>query len=419
MLFQFPPLIQAGIEAGKFAPVFSNGTPLGIARDVATGRFIGPAVGVINNGASLSPLTVPVNLAMGGFQIYQMNQGFQSLQASISVLQTTTAIIGVGVAATTILSAVNLYQTLKLRKAVEQLDIKVDQGFLDIRQALDAQGEEIITAVERAIYDINFEQHRVVLVRAYGLFTQAINRLASAVKIQDLVRRNAEIDAVRGMLYQAHADYANHQLMEEVSAPAKLRRFECAWIIEQTIIATYQLQEEFVVSGHRTEALQSEIKHNLVNVIDASESIEDLEFIFPEIVRINNHDLLLLENWKNSLNWLETLPESELKQLQSADFSAQMEQTKNTSIISFKKPVEQLFYDDFLSKSHPYALDTYLRILINKSIKREIQDYIIQQAEAMKYYSLNVKNLSLSSEVSLANMFWYFRSREVEEKTTD
>ena len=43
-----------------------------------------------------------------------------------------------------------------------------------------------MAVVEQAVKDINFEQHRVILIRAYGLFTKALNRLASAIKIQDL-----------------------------------------------------------------------------------------------------------------------------------------------------------------------------------------------------------------------------------------
>jgi len=412
VLFQFPPIIQAGIEAGKYVQVFSNGIPLGLAREAATGHWVGSAVGIVSNGASLNPMAVPLNLAMNGFQIHQMNRGFQSLQASIGVLQTTTAIIGVGVAATAALSAVNLYQTLKLRKAVERLEMKVDQGFLDVKQALADQGQEIIVVVGQAVQDVNFEQHRVTLIRAYGLFTKALNRLSSAVQIKDLSRRNAEIDGARGMLYAAHADYTNPQLLAEVSAPAKLRRFECAWIIEQAIIATYQLQEEFSVSGHRIEALQEEMKGNLLDVIETSASIEDLEFIFPEIIRINNHDLLLLQNWKYNLNWMDSLPESDLKQLQSSDYLGKTVNAKEDCIVSFEKLPEQLFYEDFLKKSHPYALETYLRILIDTNLKEDAKNYISEQAKIMNYHALNVKNLSLASEISLANMFWYFQFRD-------
>lgn len=414
MLFQFPSAIQAGIEAGKYAQVFSNGIPIGLAREVATGHFVGHAVGLVSNGASLNPLTVPLNLAMNGVQLYRMNQGFQSLQASISVLQTTTAVIGIGVAATAALSAVNLYHTLKLRKAVENLEIKVDQGFLDIKQALADQGQDIITTIEQGLQDINFEQHRLVLIRAYGLFTKALNRLSSAVKIQDLVRRNAEIDAARGMLYQAHADYTNPQLLEDISPPAKLRRFECAWIIEQAIIATYQLQSEFEVAGHRINTLQTEIRNNLIDVISASKNVEDLEFIFPEIVRIHDHDLLMLKTWENQLNWMNDLPQSELKQLQSLDFQEKAIKTEDDSLILLKKPPEYSLYKKLLEKSHPYALDTYLQILVDTNLRTELQDYINEQSQRMGYRSLNSSNLFLASDISIANMFWYFYSRDEE-----
>jgi len=43
MMFQFPPLIQAGIQAGKYAQVWSNGIPLSIARDRVTGQFVSHA----------------------------------------------------------------------------------------------------------------------------------------------------------------------------------------------------------------------------------------------------------------------------------------------------------------------------------------------------------------------------------------
>lgn len=86
MLFQFPPAIQAGIEAGKYVQAFSNGIPIAQARDALTGHFVGPAVGIVSNGFSLNPMTVPLDLAMNGFQIHQMNRGFQSLQTSIGVL---------------------------------------------------------------------------------------------------------------------------------------------------------------------------------------------------------------------------------------------------------------------------------------------------------------------------------------------
>jgi len=88
---------------------------------------------------------------MGLVQMYQVHRGFQKtyqeinqLQASLGVLQSTTAVIGVGVAVTGVLAAVNLYQTLKLREDIKQLKLTVTGGFIDLKSALKNQGDSII-----------------------------------------------------------------------------------------------------------------------------------------------------------------------------------------------------------------------------------------------------------------------------------
>ena len=161
-----------------------------------------------------APLQMATTVVTGGAQMYQTNQGFQrtyreieavkqALLSSVATLQATTAVIGVGTAAGVVLSGVNLWQTLKLREDVKQLRLEVREGFLDLKQALKDQSAEIIEHIDEVAHDIKFEQHRLVLIRAYGLFTQALQRFQLAMKIQDTQRRNAEIDAARGMLYQA------------------------------------------------------------------------------------------------------------------------------------------------------------------------------------------------------------------------
>jgi hypothetical protein len=80
MLFQFPPAIQAGIDAKNYLQVFTSaGVPLSIARDATTGQFVGHAVGVLSNGAALNPLAAIPQLAMGAGQMYQMHRGFQAV----------------------------------------------------------------------------------------------------------------------------------------------------------------------------------------------------------------------------------------------------------------------------------------------------------------------------------------------------
>jgi hypothetical protein len=424
MLFKFPPLIQAAIDTGKYVPVFtSTGVPLSIARDATTGQFVGHAVGVLSNsGAALNPLAAIPQMAMSAGQMYQMHRGFQAVQASLGVLQATTAVIGVGVAAGVALSAVNLYQTLKLKKAVERLEVKVDNGFLDLKQALREQGAEVRELIEQVAQDIKFEQHRLVLVRAYGLFTQALQRLRSAMNLQDVNRRNAEIDAARGMLFEALADYTNPQLLEETCSAGQLRRLECAWVIEQSIIATYQVQNEVVVVTDRLSHLQNKIRQDSLTVIDRCETEDELDFLFPELTRIHDHDLAVLESWQNHVDWMRSLPPSELKLLQSADFDNSeitANSDTNTDTTAFAAPPEQLLYENLKQKSHFYSLGTQLVFLMQPTVRREYEAYISQQAAIAGYKTLVPTNLQKASNLAVANLYWYFKVRDESENEAE
>ncbi len=428
MLFQFPSFIEVGIAAGKYVPVLSSaGIPLGIARDAATGQFVSHAVGVLGNGGVLlNPLTVPLQLATGGAQMYQMHRGFQSvhaglqtLQASVGVLQATTAVIGIGVAAGVALSAVNLYQTLKLRKAVERLELTVENGFLDLKKALKDQGSEIITIIQEVAQDIKFEQHRVILVKAYGLFIKAIDRLRSAIRLQDVNRRNAEIDAARGMLFESLADYTNPQLLEEISAPGQLRRQECAWAIEQTIISTYQIQNELSVVSDRLSCLQNKIRTDAVRVIESCATEDELDFLFPEMTRIRHHDLVILESWQNQSDWMRTLSSEELKLLQSMDTSstdANVPSNSKDCLTTLAEPPELLLYQELQQKSHPQSLLKQLLFMMNSNLRQDDELYISQQAALLGHQSLDPSNLQQASDLTVANLYWYFKFKDDSEE---
>jgi hypothetical protein len=334
-------------------------------------------------------------------------------------LQATTAVIGVGVAAGVALSAVNLYQTLKLKKAVERLEFRVDNGFIDLKQALREQGAEVRQLIEQIAQDIKFEQHRLVLVRAYGLFTQALQRLRSAMNLQDVNRRNAEIDAARGMLFQALADYTNPQLLEESCSAGQLRRLECAWVIEQSIIATYQVQKEVVAVSDRLSHLQDKIRQDSLNVINSCKTEDELDFLFPELTRIHDHDLAVLESWQNHVDWMRSLPPSELKLLQSADFSNSegiVNSDTNANTIADSAPPEQLLYENLKQKSHFYSLGTQLVFLMQPTVRRGREAYISQQSAIAGYKTLVPANLQKASDLAVANLYWYFKVRDESEE---
>jgi hypothetical protein len=432
MLFEFAPVIQAGIAAGKYLPVLSKGVPIGLVRDAKTGQFVAHAIGATVQNSPLSAVFSPMQLIMQGASMVQIHMGFQKtyreikvvqdglqlLQNSLGVLQATTALIGVGTVASVALGAVNLHQTLKLRKEVEQMRWEVKNGFIDLKQALKDQGAEIRQIIEQVAQDIKFEQHRIVLIRAYGLFIQALNRFRSAMQLQDASRRNAEIDGSREMLFTALADYTNPHLLEETCAPGQLRRLECAWAIEQAIVATYQAQNEMSAVSDRLYSLQNNISDNAYRIIESCGSHDELDFLFPEMNRIRNHDLAVVETWQNQVDWMRSLPPSELQLLNSSDFSTSESNDSPDSkqaTTALTVPPEQLAYENISEKSHFYSLRDQLIFMFKPTLRQEHEAYVNQQAGVAGYKTLVPKNLQQASDLTVANLYYYFKIRDESE----
>ena len=366
-----------------------------------------------------------------GFQetYRRMDEGFQktykefeviqaalrSLQASVGVLQATTAVIGVGVAAGVALSAVNLHQTLKLREDVKQLRVEVKDGFINLKKALKNQGAEIIQRIDEVAQDIKFEQHRVVLVRAYGKFLEATKLMKTAMSCEDMSIRNATLANAQLMLAEALADYNNPHLLSETCAAGQLRRLECAWAIEQTIALSYQLQNQSAAVSDRLSHLQDKIRQDSLTVIERCETEDELDFLFPELTRIHDHDLAVLESWQNNVDWMRSLPPSELKLLQSADFSNSeiaVQPDSNATTISLEVPLEQLLYENLKQKSHPASLRDQLVLMMKPSLRQEFASYISQQSAIAGYKTLVPANLQKASNLAVANLYWYFKVRD-------
>lgn len=420
MLFQFSPEIQAGIEAGKYAiPTTKAGIPFAMARNVETGQFVAHAVGAVTpEGYALNPVALAPQLAMGG-QFLQGGTGVQalnSLSSSVSVLQATTAVIGVGTALTAALTAVNLWQTLKLRQDVKMLRREVNEGFLDLKQLLSAQGTEIIQHIERVAQDVEFGHHRTILSRAYGLFEKALLRLKSAIVLQDPTLRNDEITASRNMLFQALSDYDNKDLLENVCSAAYLRRRECVWAIEQSIAMTYQMQAEYGVVGDRLSQLNLTMRHDALQVIDnRCETVEELDFLFPEITRICNQDLAIIESWQAQVEWCQALPKQELQLFletsNQQEKSGELVQPQAIELLPEKQP-EYMLYEEMQEKSHPRAIQVSLVMRLSPESRQDCEMYVSEQAQLVGLKALNLENLQRVSTLALANLTCYFEARE-------
>ena len=416
MIFQFPPAIQAGIDAHKYLQVVSNGVPLSIARDSTTGQFVGHAIGTISNGIPLNPLTSAAQLVMGAGQVYQNQRGlemFKALSASVAALQTTTAVIGVGVAVTAALSAVNLWQTLKLGQDIEQLRYEVNEGFIDIKHILSNQGIEIIQHIDRVAEDVEFRNHRTILARAYGVFVQAVSRLQLAIGLQDLSLQMSEITAVRNMLFQALSDYENDQLLTNLCSAGKIRRRECVWAIEQAIIITLELQGEYQAVIERLSALDTKIRKDAYNAIIACDSQVELDFLFPEVTRIHDHDLAMINTWKSHIEFYKVCSPTDLNcltKLSSSNTGALLPRSieYDADLASDMLP-EQSLYEDFKQKSHYDALRKQLEFLVQPERRRDYEIYISDQAAIVGLKALNASNLPNASHLTIANLLSYFK----------
>ncbi|PSB36140.1 hypothetical protein C7B69_04960 [filamentous cyanobacterium Phorm 46] len=421
MFFVFPPHIQAGIISGTYEVVKNSaGLLLGIARDRATGRFVGSAIGMV-----AEPLFAIPDFVLGVAQMVQTDRGFQetyrrldviqyglnSLSANVGILSASTAVIGVGVVAIAALSAVNLHQTLKMRKDIKELKLTVTHGFISIEVLLKDQKAEVIAEIKLLAESINFEQHRLILSRAYHGFNQAKTLIQNALFMKDINTRNATLTSAQHILANALADYNNPELFKATCAVGYLRRVECAWAIEQTISLTYQLLNEPASVSNSLSHLQERIRQDILTVIERCTK-DEIDFIFPEITRIYNQDLAVLNSWQNQVDWMLTLSADERKQLASLNMETIPVSEAHEEVAIVAEPAEMALYQTLQQKSHFKSLVDQLRFLIKPSLRQQHESYISHKANTSGYKALAPSSWQEINDLTVANLYWYFQGME-------
>ena len=129
---------------------------------------------------------------------------------------------------------------------------------------------------------------------------------------------------------------------------------ECAWAIEQTVILTYQLQNELGAVSDRLINLQDRIRQECLQIIEMCDSHDELDFLFPEIACICDRDLLVLNTWQHQAEYINALQPSELEVLAfPSDNSIQSDR----ELVTVEKPVELTNYEELEEKSH-YLFDS-------------------------------------------------------------
>jgi hypothetical protein len=411
MHYIFSAATQALLNSDQLIQVISKtGQLLPLARDPITGRFVEMAIGI--GSSSFNPLAIPVQIAMGGLQMYQTHRGFTAvlsgitqIQQTLGVLQATTAIIGVGTVANIAISAASLHQILKLREDVREMRVEIKDGFIDLKKAFKDQGSEILNHIDEVAKDIKFEQHRVVLIRAYGQFLQATQLMQAALACDNIEIRDKDLANARQMLFVALGDYRNPQLLSEMSALGKLRRMECAWAIEQTIIMTYQIQKQSGAVNQRLQSLQANMRQDIVDVSNAVRSQEEIDFLYPEISRICTQDLEIVASWQIQAEWIQNLPASDLKLLESSELS-EINLEVTSSLNSLDVP-EQKMYDEIKPKSHFDSLRDQLQLMALPELRLKYEREVAEKAQTSGHKALKLEALNQSSDMAIANLYHY------------
>ncbi len=439
MNYLFTPATQDLLNTGNLVqPATKTGKLLPAARDPVTGQFVEIAKifyqstsespetrGVLGllaqlvGGSPLQPLVAPVHLTMTPLQIAQTHVGFQkiyrmlnSLKINLAVMQATAAVIGVGAVSAKVLSAVNLEQILKFKEEAKQQRLKIKDGFIDLRHILKDRGVEVIQQIYKVAHDSNFELHRQQLVNGYDIFSQGVKRCQSALTLPEVKLRNSEINIAREQLFEALKVYENSSLLEGLCSAAQIRKMECVWAIEQAIALTFQLQRAYDMVSDRLQGLQSKIRQNCLSVVKECQSESELDFLFPELIKILGHDLSAIEFWHQEVDWIQTLSAKDQHQLASLDQLGADNLKSSMQTIFAPVAAEPSLYENLKQKSHFHSLRDQLAFALDPELRPEYEWYISQQAIATGYQALAPSNWRAISDLTVANLYYYFKIRE-------
>lgn len=338
-----------------------------------------------------------------------VSANLQTIQSSVGAIQGSMALIGLGTVAGAALSAVNLYQLLKLREDVKQTRLAVHHGFISLKVALKDHGEEVIKRIDEVAKDVEFQNHKTILFKAYGDFKHAQNWLQNALSLPDVNARNAAMAGVQGMLYTSLAAYDNPHLLKGTCCAGQLRRQECVWAIDQAITTTFQFQGAYDVVSKRVSDLKDKIRKDILSIIDSCKTEDELDFLFPEITRIHNHDLAVLESWQNHVDWIQTLSPKERQLLASSDIPTTESSNNDSAPAVAAEPEEQLVYENLKLKSHYLSLRDQLKFLFKPDLRRCHESYISQQASASGLKALAPLSWQEIPDLTVANLYWYFK----------
>jgi hypothetical protein len=178
------------------------------------------------------------------------------------------------------------------------------------------------------------------------------------------------------------------------------------------------MQSEYSAVSDCLIALDGTIRSDADRAIAGITDTQELDFFFPEILRIHEHDLATINAWREHIDWYQSLPSSdqqELKHLSAASQSeAELEVIQEEDVV-LEMPPEYAYYEQVQEYSCAEALKDSLRILVNPNRRTDYEAYISERSQAEGLSTLTAPNLQKATPVTIANL-WYYLSIQDEDE---
>ena len=346
-------------------------------------------------------------------ELDELKKGMESLQEKASILESATATLGVGVALQGILSALNLQQTGKSNLKLDQVLLELQTGFTELKSIINHQGDEILKAINQVGQEIKLEMHRVEFVKAYGIFQSVHhNQLPSALITQNSKDRNDKLNFIWNNLQICLAIYNNKELISSPLISEKWKRLQSAWAIEQTLALVDILKNDFDACIFQLNHLKDKIIKDCMELTESCQSEEEIDFIFPRINYIINHDIILIDFWKNNLKVIQNLSIEDQEKLASFNVTdiVSLNKTQKSNALQKRSPFE--LYQELKAQSHFVALKDQLKFILKPELRSEYESYIIQKAIALNFKGLALTNWKEVPDLTVANLYYSFKEKK-------
>jgi tetratricopeptide (TPR) repeat protein len=211
-----------------------------------------------------------------------IHSGFEQQAGMLSTIQSSIGALGLVSVLGCALSAVNVYQLVRVRKDLNNLEKKLESGF---------EGMQFF--ISRGFNDLSSNLEIKQLSLAYSQYRKGLEQMNTALLIENPANRNNSLALCINIFTNALAKYEEQYESSTINIPAKLRCLECCWVIQNSIAEAYQRQEEYAASLHTYKKLHQQILQH-TEKFKQSMTVDNHHFITGDFNIIHENDVKII-----------------------------------------------------------------------------------------------------------------------------